>query len=66
MCLKLWNMDYNELLENAHTPMLTLSSRRSRASLRHLSKIVKKQTYFPAKLLLLQYSAEPILYQNFQ
>ena len=45
MCLKSWDMDYSELLEKAHIP--TLSSRRSRASLRHLTKIVKNQTYFP-------------------
>ena len=43
MCLKSWDMDYSELLEKAHIP--TLSSRRSRASLQHLTKIVKNQTY---------------------
>ena len=45
MCLKSWSMDYKELLEIAQIP--SLSSRRSNASLRHLTKIVKKQTYFP-------------------
>ena len=45
MCLKSWSMDYKELLETAQIP--SLSSRRSNASLRHLAKIVNKQTYFP-------------------
>ena len=44
MCLKSWNSDYEELLENTHIP--TLSSRRTQASMCHLSKIVKKQTHF--------------------
>ena len=42
MCLKSWSMDFKELLETAQIP--SLSSRRSNASLRHLTKIVNKQT----------------------
>ena len=45
MCLKSWNLDYEQLLENAHIP--TLRSRRNWASMCHLSKIVRKQTHFP-------------------
>ena len=52
MCLKSWDMDYSGLLETAHIP--TLSSRRSRASLRHLTKIVKNQTYFPKAPITVQ------------
>ena len=46
MCLKSWNSNYEELLENTHIP--TLSSRRTRASMYHLFKIINKQTHFPA------------------
>ena len=45
MCLKSWNSNYEELLENTHIP--TLSSRRTRASMCYLFKIINKQTHFP-------------------
>ena len=45
MCMKSWNSDYENLLINTRIP--TLSSRRTRASMCHLSKIVKNQTHFP-------------------
>ena len=45
MCLKSWNLDYEELLENAHT--LMLRSRRNQTSMCHLSKVVKKTNTLP-------------------
>ena len=45
ICLKAWNSDYEKLLESARIP--TLSSRRTQASMSHLSKIVRQQTHFP-------------------
>jgi hypothetical protein len=45
VCLKSWNANYNELLEQSHLP--TLQARRREAKLCHLFKIINKVTFFP-------------------
>ena len=45
MCLKSWNLNYDELLEKAMVP--SLKARRTQIKICHLFKIIKKMTDYP-------------------